>query len=59
MALLHALGSGLRRSDEYIATGPIDAFDTGSYRQVISYTAEKPLKTLPQKCHRNVRIRVT
>ena len=50
MALLHALGSGLRRSDEYIATGPIDAFDTGSYRQVISYTAEKPLKTLPQKC---------
>ena len=24
------LGSGFRRSDEYIATGPIDAFDTGS-----------------------------
>ncbi len=24
------MGSGFRRSDEYIATGPIDAFDTGS-----------------------------
>ena len=25
------LGSGFRRSDEYIARGPIDAFDSGSY----------------------------
>jgi len=24
------LGSGFRRSDEYVATGPIDAFYTGS-----------------------------
>ncbi len=24
------MGSGFRRSDEYIATVPIDAFDTGS-----------------------------
>ena len=25
------LGSGFRRSDEYTATGPVDAFDTHSY----------------------------
>ena len=24
------LGSGFRRSDEYIGTGPIDSFDSGS-----------------------------
>ncbi len=31
------LGSGFRRSDEYIAAGPIDAIDPRSYRQVVSY----------------------
>ncbi len=37
------LGSGFRRSDEYSAAGPIDAFDTGSWKLLFDGSQTCPL----------------
>ena len=37
------LGSGFHRSDEYVATGPIDALDTGS--KLLGPEGRSPRKT--------------
>ena len=36
-ACRQVLGSGFRRSDEYTATGPVDAFDTSSFISLNRY----------------------